>query len=107
MKESELQFDRFCHVLYSKKCKKVVQKYIALHYPQEKQEEIFTAVQRQYVDWLQDFRTDLGGKKNFHNGTGGTYDNIMVMAYYVVCKEVTSFAEIETLYREILPALCN
>ena len=49
----------------------------------------------QYVDFLSDWRTDLGGKKNFHNGPGGNYDCIALMAYYVVCKDVTSLQEIE------------
>ena len=40
-----------------------------------------------------DWRTDLGGKRNFHNGVGGTYDCIAIMSYYVVCKAVTSFRE--------------
>lgn len=101
MKDSELLFARNCHVLYSEKCKKKVQEYISLHYPEEKREEIFTKVQLQFVEFLKDFRTDFGGKKNFRNGVGGTYDNIMMFAYYVVCKEVTTFAEIEKLYGEI------
>ena len=101
MEEKELEFDRENHVIYSDKCKKVIQKYIALHYSKEKQDEIFENIQVQYVDWLKTFRKDLGGKRNFHNGVGGTYDNIMVLSYYVVCKEVTSFAEIEELYGEI------
>jgi hypothetical protein len=98
MEDSELRFDRTCHVLYSKKCKAAIRDHIALHYPAERREEVFSAVQAQFVDWLGDFRRDLGGKRNFHNGTGGTYDNIMVLAYYVVCRDVTSFAEIEELY---------
>jgi hypothetical protein len=98
MEESELQIDRSCHTVYSDKCKEAIKKYIAMHYPEEKRNEMFIAVQKQYVDWLKTFRTDLGGKKNFHNGVGGTYDNIMVMAYYTVCRDVTSFAEIEELY---------
>ncbi len=32
MKDSELQFDRTCHVLYTKACKKEIRKKIALHY---------------------------------------------------------------------------
>ena len=31
MKDSELQFDRSCHVLYSKPCKKEIRAKIALH----------------------------------------------------------------------------
>ena len=38
-------------------------------------------VQQQYVTFLRDWRTDLGGSKNFHNGKGGTYDCIALMSY--------------------------
>ncbi len=99
--EKQMQIDLNCHVLYSKPCKAAIQQYIALHYPEDKREAVFTAVQKQYADWLKDFRTDLGGRRNFHNGVGGTYDNIMVMAYYVVCRDVTSFAEVEKLYGDL------
>ena len=34
MKDSELQIDRSCHVLYSKPCKKEIQAKVALHYPE-------------------------------------------------------------------------
>ncbi len=87
MKDNELQFDRSCHVLYSKPCKKQIQQKIALHYPTENREAVWEKVQRQYVDFISDWRTDLGGKKNFHNGAGGNYDCVALMAYYVVCKE--------------------
>ena len=73
MKDSELQIDRSCHVLYSKPCKKEIRAKIALHYPEAERETIWEQVQRQYADFLSDWRTDLGGKKNFHNGVGGTY----------------------------------
>ncbi len=59
-------------------------------------------VQRQYADFLSDWRTDLGGKKNFHNGVGGTYDCIAIMSYYVVCKAVTSFREIEEMEENLI-----
>ncbi len=105
MKDSELVFDRTCHVLYSRLCRKQIQAKIALHYPPEEREAVWERVQRQYVDFLSDWRTDLGGKKNFHNGRGGTYDCIALMAYYVVCKSVTSLAEIEKMEGELfLPA---
>ena len=67
------------------------------HYPEKQREEIWTKVQLQYVDFLKDWRTDLGGKKNFHNGAGGTYDCIAIMAYFVVCKDVTNLDEIEAM----------
>lgn len=97
MKDSELQFDRSCHALYSKQCKKQIQAKIALHYPENRRESVWEEVQKKYVDFLSDWRTDLGGKKNFHNGRGGTYDCIALMAYYVVCKDVTSLDEIEEM----------
>ena len=97
MKDQELQIDRTCHVLYTKPCKKEIQKKIAQHYPPQKRDEIWENVQQKYAAFLSDWRTDLGGSKNFHNGKGGTYDCIALMAYYVVCKEVTSLAEIEEM----------
>lgn len=97
MEDKALQFDRTCHVLYSKPCKKQIQSRIALHYPLEEREAVWTRVQQQYVEFLSDWRTDLGGKKNFHNGPGGTYDCIALMAYYVICREVTSLGEIEEM----------
>ena len=38
MKDSELQIDRSCHVLYSKPCKKEILAKIALHYPEAERE---------------------------------------------------------------------
>ena len=40
MKDDELPFDRSCHVLYSKPCKKEIQSKIALHYPEAERAEI-------------------------------------------------------------------
>lgn len=105
MRDRDLSFDRTCHVLYSKPCKKQIQQKIALHYPPEQREEVWEQVHLQYVDFLKDWRTDLGGKKNFHNGVGGNYDCVALMSYYVVCKEVTSLDEIEEMEGELfLPA---
>lgn len=97
MQDEKLKFDRSCHVLYSKDCKKQIQDKIALHYPPEKRAEVWMQVQQKYVEFLQGWRTDLGGEKNFHNGTGGTYDCIALMTYYVVCRPVTSLKEIEEM----------
>ena len=44
----------------------------------------------------------LGGKKNFHNGAGGTYDCIAIMSYYDVCRSVTSFREIEEIEENLI-----
>ena len=102
MKDEALKFDRTCHVLYSKPCKKEIQAKIALHYPAEKQEAVWELVQFKYAGLLSDWRTDLGGKKNFLNGAGGTYDCIAIMSYYAVCKNITSFREIEEIEENLI-----
>ena len=102
MKDSELTFDRSCHVLYSKPCKREIRSKIALHYPSEECEAVWERVQRQYAEFLSGWRTDLGGRKNFHNGVCGTYDCIALTAYYKVCREVTGLSEIETMLGEML-----
>lgn len=102
MKDNELKFNRSCHVLYSKPCKREILGKIALHYPDEEREAVWERVQRQYADYLSVWRTDLGGKKNFHNGTGGTYDCIAIMSYYAVCKAVASFREIEEMEENLI-----
>ena len=105
MNDNDLSFDRTCHVLYTEPCKQQIRAKIALHYPAEERENVWERVQRQYVEFLSDWRTDLGGKKNFHNGAGGTYDCIALMAYYTVCREAASLAEIEEMEGELfLPA---
>ncbi len=102
MEDSELPIDYSCHVLYSKNCKNEIQKKLALHYPPEQREAVWGQVQQKYVEFLSDWRTDLGGKKNFHNGAGGTYDCIAIMSYYAVCRSVTSFREIEELEENLI-----
>ena len=102
MKDSELQIDLTCHVLYSQPCKKAIQKRIALHFPENEREKVWEKVQLKYAEFLTDWRTDLGGKKNFHNGKGGTYDCIAIMSYYDVCRDVTSLKEIEEIEEELI-----
>ena len=105
MNDDQLQFDRTCHVIYSKPCKAEIREKIAHHYPESQREAVWERVQMQYVDFLSDWRTDLGGEKNFLNGPGGNYDCIALMAYYVVCKDVTSVEEIERMEGDLfLPA---
>ena len=102
MRDNKLQFNRSCHVLYSGACKKEIQAKIALHYPETERKAVWERVQRQYVEFLSDWRTDLGGKKNFHNGAGGTYDCIAIMSYYAVCRDVVSFREIEEIEENLI-----
>ena len=47
MKDSELQIDRSCHVLYSKPCKKEILAKITLHYPEVEREAVWEQVQLQ------------------------------------------------------------
>ena len=86
MKDTELVFDRSCHALYTRQCKTKIQECITKHYPESQRESVWTDVQSQFISYLKDFRTDLGGKKNFHNGVCGTYDCIAIFSYYVVCR---------------------
>ena len=102
MKDKKLLSDRKSHVLYSRPCKKEIRAKIALHYSEAEREAVWEQVQRQYADFLSGWRTDLGGKKNFHNGVGGTYDCIAIMSYYTVCKAVTSFREIEEMEENLI-----
>ena len=108
MEDKELVFDREHHILYTKQCREEILNKISLHYSAEDVEKIFTKVQLQYIEFLKDYRTDLGGKKNFHNGAGGNYDCIALFSCYVVCKEKTSLAEIEEMEGNLfLPAFKN
>ena len=66
MKDSELQIDRSCHVLYSTPCKKEILAKIALHYPGAEREVIWEQVQLKYAELLSDWRTDLGGMSTTH-----------------------------------------
>ena len=59
MKDKKLPFDRKCHVLYSRPCKKEIRAKIALHYPEAERETIWEQVQQQYADFLSDWRTDI------------------------------------------------
>ena len=102
MKDNELLFDRNCHVLYSTPRKKEILAKIALHYPEAEWETVWEKVQRQYVDFLSDWRKDLGGRRNFHNGAGGTYDCIAIMCYYDVCRDVVTFREMEEIEENLI-----
>ncbi len=97
MKDKELDLDLSCHVLYSKPCKKAILKKIALYYSESQREGIWNKIQEQYVTFLRDYRKDLGGKRNMHNGPAGTYDCIALSSYYLVCKEFFSVQEIEEM----------
>lgn len=44
MKDEDLQFDRTCHVLYSKPCRKQIRAKIALYYPKAERETVWERV---------------------------------------------------------------
>lgn len=97
MRDEDVKIDRSVHVLYSKKCKREILNRIALYYAPEAVEGVFEKVQLQYAEFLENYRTDLGGRQNLHNGVAGTYDCIALFSYYVVCGEKTSLSEIEEM----------
>ena len=94
MKDSELQIDRSCHVLYSTPCKKEILAKIALHYPGAEREVIWEQVQLKYAELLSDWRTDLGGKKNFHNGVSGCRCD------YAICGDKDPYVKEHPEYRD-------
>lgn len=102
MRDEDVPIDRTCHVLYSPACKTEILKAIAQHYPTDQVDAIWEAVQHQYAEYLKNYRTDLGGKANFHNTVAGTYDCIALFSYYTVCRDATSIDEIETMNNNLL-----
>ena len=94
MKDSELQIDRSCHVLYSKTCKKEILAKITLHYPEVEHEAVWEQVQLRYAELLSKWRTDLGGKKNFHNGVSGCRCD------YAICGDKDPYLKEHPEYRD-------
>ena len=91
MKDSELQIDRSCHVLYTKPCKKEILAKITLHYPEMEREAVWEQVQLRYAELLSDWRTDLGGRKNFHNGVGVQAEKYLLPAKFVCLRMVHAY----------------
>ena len=65
MKDKKLLFDRSCHVLYSKPCKKEILAKITLHYPEVEREMVWEQVQLRYAELLSKWRTDLGSQRKY------------------------------------------
>ena len=101
LKEEQLNIDYSCHVIYSKEAKNAILKLVKEHYP-DSWEDVFEKIQRRYEAYLKNYRQDLGGAKNFHNGLGGTYDCIFYFCLWEVCKADISFEELEQNYAEIM-----
>ena len=83
MQEKELDIDLSVHVCYSQKEKEVLQDYLSKHCSPDEAQRLWEKVQQQYVSFLK-YQPYLGGKKCTHNGAGGTYDCIAIMALYEV-----------------------
>lgn len=77
----ESQIDLKKHVMYSPLMEKIIKERLKKKYKGDAIERMWKKVQQQYSYFLKDLPY-LGGKKNTHNGTGGTYDCIMIFAYY-------------------------
>ena len=93
MRASELNIDLNKHVLYSPEMEKVVREKLSGRYDSGGADKVWEKVQLQYAAFLKDLPY-LGGKKNIHNGAGGTYDCIMLFAYYEVLDPKPSVNEL-------------
>ena len=96
-----MDIDLNYHVVYTKQAKKAIVKLLKEHYPGT-WDEVFEKIQQKYVAYLKDYRKDLGGKKNFHNGVGGNYDCIFYFCMWELCKKEISFDEVEKNYEEMM-----
>jgi len=101
LKEKDLDIALSCHLLYTKQAKGAIVKLLKRHYP-DTWEDIFEKIQKRYVNYLKDYRRDLGGKKNFHNGVGGNYDGIFYFCMWEICKGEITFTEVEQNYDELM-----
>lgn len=59
LKEKDLDIALSCHVLYTKQAKGAIVKLLKRHYP-DTWEDIFEKIQKRYVNYLKDYRRDLG-----------------------------------------------
>ncbi len=105
MKDSKLQFDRSCHVLYSGACKgDTGENRPAL--PGNGQGRPFgNGCSCKYLEFLSDWRTDLGGSKTSTTARAAPTTALPLCSCYAVCRDVVSFREIEEIEENlILPA---
>lgn len=100
MKEKQLPFDHKKHICYSQLVKRVIHHYLSARCDKEKADALWESIQIKYVEFLRDLPA-LGGKKNRHNGTGGTYDCIMLFALYECSEEKPSVQELYEMNNEL------
>lgn len=101
MKEKELEFDRKRHACYSKKVKRIIQDHLRKKFSDIEAKRLWENIQLKYVEYLTDLPY-LGGPKDSHNGAGGTYDCIVLFAYYEVLERKPSLEEIYEMNNELL-----
>ena len=105
MEDKELVFDREHHILYTKQCREEILNKISLHYSAEDVEKIFTKVQLQYIEFLKDYRTDLGGKKNFYNGAA-EITIVLLCSFIMWCAKKKHLLRKSRRWRAICFCLC-
>ena len=93
MREKDLQFDRKKHVICSNRAKKGIRAKLIADYGAERGEELWEKTHLKFVKFLKDMPY-VGGKKSPH---GGTYDSILVFAYYTVVPEKPSLDELQKM----------
>lgn len=101
MQEKELPIDTEKHVCYSKAVKKVIQDRLRQQFDEEEAKVYWEKIQQQYVEYLKTLPY-LGGRKNGHNGAGGTYDCIALFAYYEVLGKKPTIEEIYEMNNAVL-----
>ena len=84
MNDDQLQFDRTCHVIYSKPCKAEIREKIAHHYPESQREAVWERVQMQVAP----------------------FDKDQPIYYEFTACPTAEFAKKHDLL-EVMPALCN
>lgn len=104
MQEKDLPIDLEKHVCYSESMKKVVQEHLKKQFNEAGAELRWEKIQLKYVEYLKTLPY-LGGRKCSHNGAGGTYDCILLFAYYEVLERKPSIEEIYEMNNVVfLPA---
>lgn len=88
-----MKIDLNKHMMYSPEIEKVICKKLSERYDSGDVNKIWEKVQLQYAAFLKDLPY-LGGKKSTHNGVGGTYDCMMLFAYYEVLDPKPSIDEL-------------
>ena len=92
------------HLPISKEMETVLKRHLSAKYTQTVADDIWKNILTQYEAFTKDL-PDLGGKRNRHNGPGGTYDCIALFAYYEALNHEPGMDELYEMNCEVfLPA---